>query len=96
MEKSYPDGDVLGAWRSGVVVWPAGWVLLDRSEFGVLWRDQAGAVLPVRSAAVVLNCSPGRIRAWVRRGFVRAFAFPRPGHNWVALADVRALCNSEV
>jgi hypothetical protein len=95
VEKSYPGGDLLGAWRSGVLVWPAGWVLLDRSEFAVLWRDQAGAVMPVRTAAVLLHCPAGRIRAWVRQGSVRAFAFPG-GHNWVALADVRSLCNSEV
>ncbi len=84
--------EVVSRWRSRVG-WPAGWVLLSADVFRALWGEVSGDVLPVSTAAVVLHVAPDRIRAWVRRGEVRGFAFPAR-HNWVALADVRALCSS--
>jgi hypothetical protein len=83
--------EVVGRWRS-CVGWPAGWVLLERGAFLALFRAEAFAILPVHSAAALLHCDPERVRSWVRAGKVRGFAYPA-GHNWVALADLRALCS---
>ncbi len=95
MSKSYVGSDVVQDWRGGVLVWPAGWVLLDCPAFVSLFRSESCGVLPVKSIGALLNCSPDRVRAQVRRRQVRAFAFPSRC-NWVSVADVRAFLDSDL